>query len=107
MGVVPVVNENDTVATAELCLGDNDTLAALVANLINADVMLILTDQNGLFNSDPRNNPQAELVGSASAIDNSRSMMAGKGTSLGRGGRMTKTSAARLAPRSGPHTLIA
>lgn len=107
MGVVPVVNENDTVATAELCLGDNDTLAALVANLINADVMLILTDQNGLFNADPRNNPQAELVGSASAIDNSLSMMAGKGTSLGRGGMMTKISAARLASRSGTDTLIA
>lgn len=107
MGVVPVVNENDTVATAELCFGDNDTLAALVANLINADVMLILTDQDGLFDTDPRSNPSAELVASASATDNSLSAMAGKGSSLGRGGMMTKISAARLASRSGTNTLIA
>lgn len=107
MGVVPVVNENDTVATAELCLGDNDTLAALVANLINADVMLILTDQDGLFDADPRNNAAAKLVASASAIDGSLSAMAGKGGSLGRGGMMTKLSAAKLASRSGTNTLIA
>lgn len=107
MGVVPVVNENDTVATAELCFGDNDTLAALVANLINADVMLILTDQDGLFDADPRNNASAKLVASASAIDRSLSAMAGKGSSLGRGGMLTKISAARLAARSGTNTLIA
>jgi len=107
MGVVPVVNENDTVATAELCFGDNDTLAALVANLINADVMLILTDQDGLFDADPRNDSAAKLVASASAMDNSLNSMAGKGSSLGRGGMMTKISAARLASRSGTTTLIA
>ena len=107
MGVVPVVNENDTVATAELCFGDNDTLAALVANLINADVMLILTDQDGLFETDPRNNASAKLVASASAIDDSLSAMAGKGSSLGRGGMVTKISAAKLASRSGTNTLIA
>lgn len=107
MGVVPVVNENDTVATAELCFGDNDTLAALVANLINADVMLILTDQDGLFDADPRNNAAAKLVSSASANDSSLSAMAGKGSSLGRGGMMTKISAAKLASRSGTNTLIA
>lgn len=107
MGVVPVVNENDTVATAELCFGDNDTLAALVANLINADVMLILTDQDGLFDADPRSNAAAKLVSSASAVDGSLSSMAGKGSSLGRGGMTTKISAARLASRSGTNTLIA
>jgi len=107
MGVVPVVNENDTVATAELCFGDNDTLAALVANLINADVMLILTDQDGLFDADPRNNSAAKLVTSASAVDASLSTMAGKGGSLGRGGMITKISAAKLASRSGTNTLIA
>jgi glutamate 5-kinase len=107
MGVIPVVNENDTVATAELCFGDNDTLAALVANLINADVMLILTDQDGLFDADPRNNTSAKLVASASAIDGSLSKMAGTGGSLGRGGMVTKISAAKLASRSGTNTLIA
>ncbi|MEX0963549.1 MAG: glutamate 5-kinase [Pseudohongiellaceae bacterium] len=107
MGVIPVVNENDTVATAELCFGDNDTLAALVANLINADVMLILTDQDGLFDADPRRNTAAKLVASASALDTSLNAMAGKGGSLGRGGMMTKISAARLASRSGTNTLIA
>ena len=107
LGVIPVVNENDTVATAELCLGDNDTLAALVANLVNADVMLILTDQDGLFDGDPRKNPSAKLVASASATDGSLSAMAGKGSSLGRGGMVTKISAAKLASRSGTNTLIA
>ncbi|MFT7470515.1 MAG: glutamate 5-kinase [Kiritimatiellia bacterium] len=107
MGVIPVVNENDTVATAELCFGDNDTLAALVANLINADVMLILTDQDGLFDADPRNNTSAKLVASASATDGSLSAMAGKGSSLGRGGMVTKITAAKLASRSGTNTLIA
>ena len=107
MAVVPVVNENDTVATAELCFGDNDTLAALVANLINADVMVLLTDQDGLFNVDPRIDPNANLVATASAKDNSLSAMAGQGSSLGRGGMLTKLSAARLAARSGTNTIIA
>jgi glutamate 5-kinase len=107
MGVVPVVNENDTVATAELCFGDNDTLAALVANLINADLMVILTDQDGLYESDPRFNKEAEMVKSASANDTKLMAMAGAGSSLGRGGMQTKVSAARLAARSGTSTVIA
>lgn len=107
MSVVPVVNENDTVATAELCFGDNDTLAALVANLINADVMVVLTDQEGLFSADPRIDPQATMLSSASATDESLLAMAGKGSSLGRGGMLTKLSAARLAARSGTNTIIA
>lgn len=106
LGTVPVVNENDTVATAELCFGDNDTLAALVANLINADQMIILTDQDGLFTADPRFNAEAKLIERASATDDSLNAMAGKGSSLGRGGMQTKVSAARLAARSGTHTHI-
>jgi len=107
MAVVPVVNENDTVATAELCFGDNDTLAALVANLINADLVILLTDQQGLYTADPRSNPDARLVNEASAEDLGLQKMAGAGSSLGRGGMLTKLSAARLAARSGTSTVIA
>ncbi len=107
MAVVPVVNENDTVATAELCFGDNDTLAALVANLTNADVMIILTDQQGLYSADPRVDSQAQLVTEAAAEDQSLQAMAGTSSSLGRGGMLTKLSAARLAARSGTSTVIA
>lgn len=106
-GVVPVVNENDTVATAELCFGDNDTLAALVANLINADVMVVLTDQDGLYEADPRKHSDARLVEVAAAGDPRLVDMAGAGTSLGRGGMQTKLSAATLAARSGTDTIIA
>jgi len=107
LGVIPIVNENDTVATAELCFGDNDTLAALVANLINADVMVILTDQEGLYTADPRKDTAAELVQTASATDDTLLKLAGTGSSLGRGGMLTKLSAARLAARSGTDTIIA
>lgn len=107
MGVVPVVNENDTVATAELCLGDNDTLASLVANLVNADAMVLLTDQDGLYSADPRANADARLISTGSAVDASLMAMAGGGGSLGRGGMRTKLSAARLAARSGTNTVIA
>ncbi|MDA1370529.1 MAG: glutamate 5-kinase [Proteobacteria bacterium] len=107
MKVVPVVNENDTVATAELCFGDNDTLAGLVANLINADVLVLLTDQEGLYSADPRKNTDAEIIKEASANDAALFKVAGKGTSLGRGGMLTKLSAARLAARSGTDTIIA
>lgn len=107
MRVIPVVNENDTVATAELCFGDNDTLAALVANLVNAEVMVLLTDQAGLYRADPRVNPDAELVNEASANDPTLAAMAGAGGALGRGGMQTKLSAASLASRSGACTVIA
>lgn len=108
MGVTPVVNENDTVVTDEICFGDNDTLAGLVANLINADVLVILTDQEGLFESDPRDNPGAKLVTSARSNDAELLKMAGgsHGT-LGRGGMQTKIKAARLASRSGTATVLA
>jgi len=107
MGVVPVVNENDTVATAELCFGDNDTLAALVANLLNADALVILTDQQGLHESDPRSNPDAPVIPEAMANAPGLLEMAGDGGALGRGGMRTKVTAARTAARSGACTVIA
>jgi len=108
LGVVPIINENDTVVTDEIRFGDNDTLAALVANLIEADYLIILTDQNGLFDKNPREHKDAKLISEASAIDNSLAAMAegGAGT-FGRGGMATKVSAAKLAARSGTSTLIA
>lgn len=107
LGVIPVVNENDTVVTDEIRFGDNDTLAALVANLIDADALLILTDQKGLYDADPRNNPGATLVTEAFANAPGLEAMAGSGGSLGRGGMVTKIRAAKLAARSGTDTLIA
>lgn len=107
MRVVPVINENDTVATAELCFGDNDTLGALVANLIAADTLVILTDQKGLHEVDPRKQADAPLIKEAMAEDSRLMAMAGGGGALGRGGMITKITAARLAARSGARTIIA
>jgi glutamate 5-kinase len=107
LGVLPVVNENDTVATDEIRFGDNDTLAALVANLIDADALLILTDQQGLYDEDPRRNPDAVLVGQCDVHAPQLDAMAGEGGALGRGGMVTKLRAARLAARSGSETVIA
>ena len=108
MGAVPVVNENDTVANEELRFGDNDTLAALVANLVQADLLILLTDQDGLYSADPRSNPEAKLIEQAEAMDESLDAMAGEGSGkLGRGGMQTKVRAARLAARSGTPTVIA
>jgi glutamate 5-kinase len=107
LGVVPVVNENDTVATEELRFGDNDTLAALVANLLEADVLVLLTDQPGLFSADPRLNTQARLIAQARVDDAALDGFAGESASgLGRGGMVTKVRAARLAARSGTATVI-
>ncbi len=107
-GVVPVVNENDTVVTDEIRFGDNDTLGALVANLIEADVLIILTDQHGMFDKDPRSNPDAQLLHEVQANDARLDAMAGGSAgSLGRGGMLTKVRAARMAARSGATTLIA
>jgi len=106
-GVVPVVNENDAVATDEIRFGDNDTLAALVANLIEADLLIILTDQIGLFDSDPGINPDAQLISKISVNDSQLDKVAGESRSgLGRGGMYTKVRAARLAARSGAATVI-
>ena len=108
LGVIPIVNENDTVTTAEIRLGDNDTLAALVANLVGADLLVLLTDQDGLLDSDPRVNPDARLITEAQAGDVAlESMAAGSGGSLGQGGMLTKVRAAARAARSGVLTLIA
>ena len=107
MGVLPIVNENDTVVTDEIRLGDNDTLAALVANLVDADALLILTDQDGLMDSDPRRATNAQLIQSADVHDPELDQVAGGGSTLGRGGMATKLSAARLAARSGTGTVIA
>ena len=107
LGVVPIVNENDTVITDEIRFGDNDTLAALVANLIDAEVLVLLTDQQGLYREDPRSNPAAELVSQADVNDSQLDAMAGEGGALGRGGMVTKLRAARLAARSGTETVIA
>ena len=105
--VVPIINENDTVATDEIRLGDNDTLGALVTNLIEADCLVILTDQTGLYTADPRRNPQATLVMEAHAGDPELERMAGgAGSSVGTGGMLTKILAAKRAARSGAHTVI-
>ena len=106
LGVVPIINENDTVVTDEICFGDNDTLGALVANLVEADLLVILTDQQGLFTADPRNNPDAELIYEGQASDPRFAAMAGGGGALGRGGMVTKVRAATLAARSGADTVI-
>lgn len=108
LGVVPIVNENDTVATDEIAVGDNDTLGALVTNLIEADALIILTDQSGLYESDPRKNPEARFVSHAKAGDLSLEAMAGStGSGIGKGGMLTKILAAKRAARSGAHTVIA
>lgn len=105
--VVPVINENDTVVTDEIRFGDNDTLGALVANLLEADALVILTDQEGLFDADPRGNPEARLIGEGRADDPALAAVAGGGGALGRGGMATKIRAAHLAARSGAYTAIA
>jgi len=107
-GVVPIINENDTVVTDEIKFGDNDTLGALVANLIEADALIILTDQAGLFSADPRSNAHARLIVEGRADDLSYEAMAGgAGSGIAKGGMITKVRAAQRAARSGAHTLIA
>jgi glutamate 5-kinase len=108
LGVVPVINENDTVVTDEIKFGDNDTLGALVTNLVEADVFVILTDQAGLYSADPRRNPAATLIANATAGEPSLEAMAGgAGSAISRGGMLTKILAAKRAARSGAHTVIA
>ncbi len=107
-GVVPVINENDTVVNEEIKVGDNDTLGALVANLVEADAYIILTDQKGLFTADPRKDPQAKFVDQAQAGDPALEVMAGgAGSSIGKGGMITKILAAKRAAGSGASTVIA
>ncbi len=108
LNVVPVINENDTVVTDEIKFGDNDTLGALVTNLVEADLLIILTDQMGLFTADPRRDPAATLVAEGRAgAPELESMAGGAGSDIGRGGMITKVLAAKRAARSGANTVIA
>ncbi|MBK8525076.1 MAG: glutamate 5-kinase [Betaproteobacteria bacterium] len=108
LGVVPIINENDTVVTDEIKFGDNDTLGALVANLVEAEALIILTDQPGLYTADPRKDPAATLISEAAAGEARLEAMAGgAGSSIGKGGMITKVIAAKRAARSGAHTAIA
>lgn len=108
LGIVPVINENDTVVTSEIKVGDNDTLGALVTNLVEADVLVILTDQQGLYTADPRKDPEAMFVSVATAGDPVLEKMAGgAASSLSKGGMITKILAAKRAARSGAGTIIA
>ncbi len=106
LSVVPVVNENDSVANDELRFGDNDTLAAIVANIMDADALIILTDQDGMYDADPRHDPRATLISEVRAGTESLRSMAGDGGALGRGGMTTKVLAAELAARSGTDTVV-
>ncbi len=108
LGVVPVINENDTVVNDEIKFGDNDTLGALVANLVDADALIILTDQKGLYSADPRKDPAARFISEAKAGDLALEAMAGgAGSSIGKGGMITKILAAKRAAGSGASTVIA
>ena len=108
LSVIPIINENDTVTTDEIRVGDNDTLGALVTNLIEADVLVLLTDQQGLYTADPRRDPEATIVRHARAGDPLLEDMAGgAGSAIGRGGMLTKVLAAKRAARSGAATVIA
>ncbi len=108
MDVIPIINENDTVVISSIKFGDNDTLGALVTNLIDADALIILTDQEGLYTADPRKDPKAEFIHEAYATDPKLEKMAGgAGTHIGSGGMLTKILAAKRAARSGAHTVIA
>ena len=106
LGAIPIINENDTVATEEIRFGDNDTLGALVSNLVEADTLVILTDQQGLFDKDPRHNDDAKLISESSANNSELLGMAGDSGDLGQGGMRTKITAAHRAARSGANTII-
>jgi glutamate 5-kinase len=106
-GVLPIINENDVVAVDEIRVGDNDTLSALVANLVDADLLLILSDIDGLYSADPRRDPQAELIREVRAIDDSIYTLAGSSNTRGTGGMITKIHAADLATHSGTAVVIA
>jgi glutamate 5-kinase len=108
LSIIPIINENDTVATDEIRFGDNDTLGSLVTNLVEAEVLVILTDQPGLYTADPRKDTSATLVSEARAGDPALEAMAGgAGSAIGSGGMLTKILAAKRAARSGAHTVIA
>lgn len=106
--VVPIINENDTIATEEIRVGDNDNLSALVASIVEGDLLVMLTDQRGLYTADPRNNPDARLIDTVTQIDdNTFKLAGGAGSAVGTGGMLTKLQAAQIATRSGVTTIIA
>lgn len=106
--IIPIINENDTIATEEIRVGDNDNLSALVASILDADLLIILTDQPGVFTDDPRKNPQAALIQTIEHISDDLFLLAGgAGTTMGTGGMFTKIQAAQVATRSGVKTVIA
>lgn len=107
LGVIPVINENDAVAFDEIRFGDNDSIGALIANLVEAELLVLLTDQRGMFDRDPRQHPDARLISRARAGDPELELMSGAGGTLGRGGMLTKVRAAAKAARSGASTVIA
>lgn len=109
MGIIPIVNENDTVSTYEMQFGDNDSLSAIVASLVGADLLILLSDIDGLYTDDPRKNPKAELIPVVEKIDNRIENMAGDtvGSDVGTGGMTTKLTAARIATLSGADMIIA
>lgn len=107
-GILPIANENDAVATAEIRMGDNDALSALLAGLCGADLLVLLTDQPGLFTSDPRRNADAELIRSVSKVDDAlRARAGGTGSGVGTGGMATKVLAAEIAGRAGTEVVVA
>ncbi|MDE2750307.1 MAG: glutamate 5-kinase [Chloroflexota bacterium] len=106
--IIPIVNENDTIATEEIRVGDNDNLSALVASVVDADLLIILTDQPGIFTDDPRKNPEAALIQNIAQVsDELFALAGGAGSQVGTGGMVTKIQAARIASRSGIETIIA
>lgn len=108
LGAIPVINENDTISTAEIVIGDNDTLSAIVASTIHADLLVLLSDIDGLFTADPRKDPNATLIDTVPAITPEiEAMTSGAGSSLGTGGMTTKIQAARIAIKSGIDMVIA
>lgn len=109
MGIIPIVNENDTVSTYEMQFGDNDSLSAIVASLVGADLLILLSDIDGLYTDDPRKNPKAELIPVVEKIDNRIENMAGDtvGSDVGTGGMTTKLTAARIVTLSGADMIIA
>lgn len=107
MGIIPVVNENDTVATDEIEIGDNDTLSALVADFVDADLLVLFSDIDGLYDSDPHKNPDAKLLPIVYDIEDVKHLAGGAGSSRGTGGMVTKLTAAEIVTNAGIHMVIA
>ncbi len=107
IGIIPIVNENDTIAVDEIEIGDNDTLSAVVADLVDADLLVLFSDIDGLYDDDPHKNPDAKLISAVYDIESVRRLAGGAGTNLGTGGMVTKLDAAKRATEAGIHMVIA